>query len=668
MKKKSFVFLLFCVCGSPILIAQQKTGDKTIDSLIEILPKIKVDTARINTLNLIAAKFNYINPDEGIVYGNQALLLSKKINWDDGVALSLIILGDNTGIRGNNDSAENYYNQAIPFAKSKLNKCKVYRALAISKYYKANYSEAIELHFKALKISEEIGDEKETAKTYLVIGGTYTSIEDYKNALLYLNKALVINTKLGFKPQISRNLRFIATAYKEEKKYPLALEYFSKAEKICQEINSKEGLAFINIQKAEIYKDQDQPEKALECINMAEPIAIGINEYRSINSCKVIKADIYMSLFSKDSLNPKKQVLLSKAEPLLLDAIKNYKKVHDNHNILASCEQLFKLYSFQKEYKKAYNVTQEYIALNDSIFSEQSKETIRNLEDQRTIDLKNKEIEINKITLESKEKQQWFYIVGIGVLCILGGLFFYQSRSRKKANEKLLLLNSKLEQANKSKVKFLSILNHDLRSPVYNFIHFMQLQKESPELLDAETKKNIETKTMASAENLLGSMEDLLLWSKGQMDNFEPQPKTIVVSSLFEDTQKHFESEEKVKFAFENPDNIELNSDENFLKTIIRNLTGNAIKAMKSDSSPKTTATIVWKASQENNKTYLSITDNGSGASQEQFKALYDENEVVGIKTGLGLHLIRDLAKAINCEVLVESSPLKGTTFTLQIA
>jgi signal transduction histidine kinase len=55
----------------------------------------------------------------------------------------------------------------------------------------------------------------------------------------------------------------------------------------------------------------------------------------------------------------------------------------------------------------------------------------------------------------------------------------------------------------------------------------------------------------------------------------------------------------------------------------------------------------------------------GTGATQAQFKALYDENEVSGIQSGLGLHLIRDLAKAINCEIKVESKVNEGTIFTL---
>jgi signal transduction histidine kinase/cbb3-type cytochrome oxidase subunit 3 len=667
MLKKHLLIFLFLICNTTHIFGQQKTGQVAIDSLIAVLPSIKIDTVRVNTLNLIAYEFRNVDTNQGIVYGNKALALSEKINWDDGVAASLILIGENTVIKGDNDTAEKYYNQAAPFAKSKLNKCKLYMALGGLNFEKANHSKAFELLFKALKISEEIKAQRETARLYSVIGVAYINLVDYKNALFYLNKSLDINTKLKRKPQICKNFQYIASIHKSEKKYPLALEYFSKAEKLCKEINSREGLAFINIEKAEIYMNQGKLEKALEHLNLGEPIAIEINNQRYINGCKLSKVEIYIALFSKDSLNPEKKLLLHKAEPLLMDVIKNYKKTDDNYNLIASYGVLCNLYSLQKKHKKAYDASLEIITLKDSVYNETSKETIKNIEDKRTIDLKNKQIQINKITLESKEKQKWFYILGIGFLGILGGLLFYQSSNRKKTNEKLQLLNAELDQANKTKVKFLSILNHDLRSPVYNFIHFMQLQKESPELLDPQTKKTIETKTIASAENLLVSMEDLLLWSKGQMDNFKPQPKTIFVNSLFEDTQKHFESEEKVQFIFENANNIALNTDDNFLKTIIRNLTGNAIKALKSNSSPEITATIAWKAWQENNKTYLSITDNGSGASQEQFKALYNENEVVGIKTGLGLHLIRDLAKAINCEITVTSNNIIGTTFTLQI-
>ena len=182
-------------------------------------------------------------------------------------------------------------------------------------------------------------------------------------------------------------------------------------------------------------------------------------------------------------------------------------------------------------------------------------------------------------------------------------------------------------------------------------------------MLDEATKNRISNTTLSSAENLLKSMEDMLLWSKSQMENFKPQPKLISIQSLFDDTKRHFSSEEKVLINFENSSNIQTNTDEDYLKTILRNLTGNAIKALEKVEKPN----IIWKAWQENNHTYLSITDNGFGGTQDQFKALYDDKEVVGIKTGLGLHLIRDLAKAIDCEISVDSKINEGTTFTLKL-
>ena len=282
---------------------------------------------------------------------------------------------------------------------------------------------------------------------------------------------------------------------------------------------------------------------------------------------------------------------------------------------------------------------------------------------EKEVKLRKSEIEIANLNIAAKEKQKWFFVAGLLMLTIIGSLLFYQRNSSQKANKKLGILNTELDAANQSKIRFLGILNHDLRSPVANLIQFLQLQQDSPELMDESSKKRLQTKTMAGAENLLTSMEDILLWSKGQMQNFKPELKKLNVNSLFEDTQKHFENQENVKINFENSENMQLISDENYLKTIIRNLTGNAIKALTKTQNPS----IVWKAWTEKGRNYLSITDNGKGANQAQFKALHDNTEVVGIKTGLGLHLIRDLAKAIACEISVDSTLGVGTVFTLII-
>ena len=116
---------------------------------------------------------------------------------------------------------------------------------------------------------------------------------------------------------------------------------------------------------------------------------------------------------------------------------------------------------------------------------------------------------------------------------------------RKKINIKLHHLNAELENANKTKMRFFGILNYDLRSPVVGLIHFLKLKKDAPELLDEEIKNRLENQTFKSAENLLVQMEDLLLWSKGQMDHFQPEKKIIFGEGVFEENKKKFWGEDR---------------------------------------------------------------------------------------------------------------------------
>jgi len=130
---------------------------------------------------------------------------------------------------------------------------------------------------------------------------------------------------------------------------------------------------------------------------------------------------------------------------------------------------------------------------------------------------------------------------------------------------------------------------------------------------------------------------------------------------LFADIKKYFSTVENLELVFENPNDLSLFTDENYLKTILRNITANAIKVLENTQNAK----IIFKAFTENGQTLITVSDNGPGSTNEQFRALYDETEVVGIQTGLGLHLIRDLAKAINCKISVATNPGSGTVFTI---
>jgi signal transduction histidine kinase len=656
--KKIIVFLLLIY---PLISFAQNENQAHIDSLLVELPKMKNDSLKVATLNELSIAYKGLNSTQGLKYGHRALLLAQKIEWTEGIATSYKNIGQNYYAISNYDQALFFYNKAQSLNVTKKTKSDVLNGISVVYMGKNNFTKALETAFSALKIRESIHYTKGYAESYTTIGGIYHNLRKTTKAITYYKKAIqssekynTENEKIEITPRIMFNL---GVAYSFIKMNTEAIDCYNKGLLFAKKSGDINTVSKFLSAIANYYYDEKNYILVLQ--KCQESLNLSISD-ESINNayCYYLIGVVNLDL-AKEQNND--LILLAKAKINILKSSTVYKKLNNKIHISINYELLSEIEGLKKNHKSALEFYKLSIAYKDSIFNSDNKETIKNLEDKRIIELRDKEIKINKLTLDSKEKQKRYFISAIAFLGVIGGLLFYQSRNRKKTNNKLELLNSELDKANKVKAKFFGILNHDLRSPVSNLIHFLHLQKENPELLNAESKTRMENQTMSATENLLTSMEDILLWSKGQMENFKPQPKKIAINSLFEDTKKHFSSEENIKFTFENPQNITLNTDEHYLKTIIRNLTGNALKALEKVENP----TIIWKAWQENNKIFLSISDNGSGSTQEKFKALYNDTEVIGIKSGLGLHLIRDLAKSIDCEIVVDSKPNVGTTFFL---
>lgn len=608
------------------------------------------------------------------------------------------------------DSCLNLSNE-IGVLENKFNSSaiKAYKTGSLAIYYLEKYN-LLEAEKNAL-ISERYFKEnnllQETSLLQSVLGRIYQNKSDYVKASGYYFASNEIAEKIHYDYVKILNDKNLAFVFLDQKDFKKAYSYVAIANKLALKSNNTIELGFTEGILAEIYRSDEKLKEADYHFKKA------FDYFNSVNSefGKAWTLTNWSIVFGKDLEKSQKmqveaQKIWNKIAPNNVMSIANqynigynfldlYDKGNDlkhiknfnvsNEQLLDSClfyinkclnlakaennlqwqmycyGTLNVIYYEQKEFGKYVRCNNFYHDLKDSIYSQENKNKIAELEVSKKMEVKNKEIELNRVTIENKEKQKWYLIAGLFLLATIGCLLFYQNQNRKKTNQKLQLLNEELDEANKIKTRFFSILNHDLRSPVANLLHFLHLQKDNPELLDEESKKRMENKTIAGAENLLASMEDILLWSKGQMEIFKPQPKSISITTIFNDTKAHFSSEERIQFQFENLNNLSLITDENYLKTIIRNLTGNAVKALTNVQNPS----IVWSAFQENNTTIIAISDNGPGSTLDKFKALYDDKEVVGIKTGLGLHLIRDLAKAIDCEIKVDSKLNKGTTITL---
>ncbi|HLA54740.1 MAG TPA: tetratricopeptide repeat-containing sensor histidine kinase [Flavobacterium sp.] len=653
-KLLAILLLTYGACGFA-----QDENPKNVDSLMTVLSHQKESIAKCKTLNALADTFYRLDPEQGIKYADQALKLSSRIGYEEGIAYAKLYKGANLWLTGDNDKALKLYGEAEKLFEKLDDYCAVgLTQLNTGNVYGRNgkFPEGLDAFFKAIRMLEKCNGQKSTiylANCYQNIGNIYNATESYQKALKNYDTSIALYKKTGDDVSIAMIMGSKGMILNKLERNGEALAIYKDAEKKLIALDQEVPLAYIRSWMGTVYIDLDQYDESIRSSESAFATISKIGDEDLVASTIQNMGHAYL-LKAKKSNSPKDLAL---ALENIQKALDMHKAQGNNERMIQDYSYLSDYYSLTKDYKKSLDAQVKFAIYRDSVFNFKNKQSLQNLEDERTIELRDKQIQLNKVTLESKERQKWFYLFGIAALLIIGGLVFLQSQNRKKTNEKLQLLNAELDTANKTKARFFSILNHDLRSPVANLISFLHLQKDSPELLDDQSKKRMETKTISSAENLLESMEDILLWSKGQMENFTPQPKKIAVSALFNDIQKHFSNIENVKILFENPGNESLLTDENYVKTILRNIVGNAIKALHNTPN----ATVILTAT---NNT-ISVSDNGPGGTSDQFRALYDEKEIVGIKTGLGLHLIRDLAKAINCKIAVDSNLGSGTIFTI---
>ena len=644
MRKLAFCF--FMILGCHFLLSQNSNTAKA-DSLLQKLQTTLDNKIKTDIYNSLFAIYRNVDTEKANYYANQQWEMAKKINDKDKIAQSLRNKGIIQTNLGNYDTAIELYKQALTENPLPATKAMIYGSLGRAHFLKGDNAICLEYSFKSLSIYENLKDKKSIANQLNNIASTYIALGDNNNARIYMTKAKE------------------ALEEKTEQNAALPIDNKTPIHQINHTLNTElpgdfdTNKAEIYLKKGTILSNQKKWKEAENNIQKSILEAKKLGYTNKVALAITILGDLYLKIFNE---NQDKKTL-EKAKDNYTKALEIYNQINDKQSISINLKKLSDVEQKLGNIKKALEYNNKYSVYRDSIFNDKTKNTITHIEDQREIELKNRQIKINKLELEAKEKQKWFYISGIFLLVIIGSLLFHQSYNRKKNNQKLRQLNSQLEEANRIKTRFFGILNHDLRSPVANLIHFLHLQKENPEVLNQETKERLQNKTISGAENLLSSMEDILLWSKGQMENFKPQPQKITVEQLFEDNKKVFSGYHHITFEYLNPENIEIFTDEYYLKTILRNLTSNSINVFSTTENP----TIIWKAWQEKNKTYLSITDNGPGSEKEKFRALYDETEVVGIKSGLGLHLIRDLAKAINCEISVNSIQNKGTTFVISM-
>ena len=223
-----------------------------------------------------------------------------------------------------------------------------------------------------------------------------------------------------------------------------------------------------------------------------------------------------------------------------------------------------------------------------------------------------------------------------------------------------------LEQLITARDLTLSVIAHDLRSPISAIQSMFSVLRRNCESGNETTKK-----VLHEGESLVGNalslLDNLLGWSYSQRDGIMPAPKKISLKKSFAECAgllRPQADKKNISLTIDIPESASINADPGMAQTVWRNLLTNAIKF----SHPG--GTITATAEMQGTRWTVTVRDNGIGIDGKNLAALFSLRDSVrkqgtsGEKgSGLGLVLCKELVEKNNGSITVESTPGEGSSF-----
>jgi PAS domain S-box-containing protein len=238
-----------------------------------------------------------------------------------------------------------------------------------------------------------------------------------------------------------------------------------------------------------------------------------------------------------------------------------------------------------------------------------------------------------------------------------------QKKSQDAANKYL----QELEDLNTHKENVLSILSHDLRSPLAAIITTIEYLKLEYENIKPKDAKEILNLMYTSAKDELNMLDYLVEWARIK---YASEAFTPVKFELFQfagkvlDAVKEIAVEKGIILTNKIKESTSVYADKKMLRSILQNLLSNALQHTQQGGK------ISIGAKTKKDKVIIEIKDTGNGMSKEILEKLFTPQLNTLLKArenkkgaGIGLLLVKGFLEKNTGEIWVESSEGIGTSF-----
>lgn len=259
----------------------------------------------------------------------------------------------------------------------------------------------------------------------------------------------------------------------------------------------------------------------------------------------------------------------------------------------------------------------------------------------------------------------------LGTLCVI------DDKARTKATPhqiealkrlaRLVTYELDLRLAHRQRLEQLSIISHELRSPLNAILGFSDVMREEVfgPMGNPRYRAYVED-IHRSGRHLLSLVNDLLDVGKLQSGKFELHEEIVDLAEVIAevaDRARHDAQKRGVSITTEAPASLRINADRRAMVQILTNLVSNAVKF----SNPNGGVTIRLTMADD---IVIDVSDQGIGVSPEDLPRIFDSFTQGAHSrggTGLGLSIVKQLVELHGGTAAAESEPGVGATMTIRL-
>lgn len=307
----------------PFFLTAQK---QKADSLVNLLEKEKTDTGKVNLMWELADIINMYDPAGALGYAQKALNLSTSIQYTRGESKSLGSLANTFNKMGN-------YTKALELNLRKLkleekgnnprNLAFVLMNIGIIYRYQEEYPEALKYYYRSDSVVRENSLEDVKYYIYMNLGDVYDMLNNTDSSFSYFNKALILSSNLKNDDFTGNAMTGLGHTYFKQGNAPFSLMYYRTAIEHLKAANNDEVLCEAALGLAKLYREKLlKNDSAVFYASFAQQVAekagfitwqlnaanFLTSHYRSVN--KIDSAFVYLNkvYVLNDSINSKAKI------------------------------------------------------------------------------------------------------------------------------------------------------------------------------------------------------------------------------------------------------------------------------------------------------------------------------------------------------------------------